>query len=156
MDNCYHSFSYIQTILNFIQGVYDLRKSRVSNLKNSSNNWNFITAQPIRNLWMPASPEMNKTGFLQQASLTLSPQSPSLFLSFPPNPLPLSTPATQANYWLVFLLFLCSCEHDHHIYIQSHLNVKIYFWLAQLGEHLSAEQEVTGSNPGQTNTQGLK
>ena len=29
-------------------------------------------------------------------------------------------------------------------------------WLAQLGEHQSAdEREVMGSNPGQTNTQGL-
>ena len=29
-------------------------------------------------------------------------------------------------------------------------------WLAQLGECWSAEQEVAGLNPGQTNTQGLK
>ena len=28
-------------------------------------------------------------------------------------------------------------------------------WLAQLGEHLSAELEVVGSNPSQTNTQSL-
>ena len=28
-------------------------------------------------------------------------------------------------------------------------------WLAQLGEHQSAEQEVTGSNPSWINTQGL-
>ena len=28
-------------------------------------------------------------------------------------------------------------------------------WLAQLGEHLSAEGEVMGSNPGWINTQGL-
>ena len=28
-------------------------------------------------------------------------------------------------------------------------------WLAQLGERQSAEWEVMGSNPGQTNTQGL-
>ena len=28
-------------------------------------------------------------------------------------------------------------------------------WLAQLGEHQSGEREVMGSNPGQTNTQGL-
>ena len=29
-------------------------------------------------------------------------------------------------------------------------------WLAQLlGEHWSAKREVTGSNPGRTNTQGL-
>ena len=28
-------------------------------------------------------------------------------------------------------------------------------WFAQLGEHWSAKREVTGSNPGQTNTQGL-
>ena len=28
-------------------------------------------------------------------------------------------------------------------------------WLAQLGERRSAEQEVAGSNPGRTNTQGL-
>ena len=27
-------------------------------------------------------------------------------------------------------------------------------WLAQLGERRSAEREVTGSNPGRTNTQG--
>ena len=29
-------------------------------------------------------------------------------------------------------------------------------WLAQLGEPRSTEREVTGSNPGQTNTQGLQ
>ena len=28
-------------------------------------------------------------------------------------------------------------------------------WLAQLGEHRSADREVTGSKPGRTNTQGL-
>ena len=28
-------------------------------------------------------------------------------------------------------------------------------WLAQLEERRSAEREVTGSNPGRTNTQGL-
>ena len=57
-----------------------------------------ITAQPIRTLRMPASAEMNKRGFLQQASLTLSPQSPSLF-PFLPIPLPFSvTPAaTQVS-----------------------------------------------------------
>ena len=37
-------------------------------------------ALPIRNLPTPASAEINKRGFLYQASLTLSPQSPSLFL----------------------------------------------------------------------------
>ena len=36
-------------------------------------------------------------------------------------------------------------------------NVDILFaWLAQLGERRSAEWEVTGSNLGRTNTQGLK
>ena len=29
-------------------------------------------------------------------------------------------------------------------------------WLAQLGERWSAEREVTGSNPGRINTQGLQ
>ena len=29
-------------------------------------------------------------------------------------------------------------------------------WLAQLGERRSAEREVASSNPGRTNTQGLK
>ena len=29
-------------------------------------------------------------------------------------------------------------------------------WLAQLGERRSTEWEVTGSNPGQTNTRGLQ
>ena len=28
-------------------------------------------------------------------------------------------------------------------------------WLAQLAERRSAEREITGSNPGRTNTQGL-
>ena len=44
-----------------------------------------IKAQPISNLRTPASSEINKRGFLQQASLTLSP--------YPP----VSTPATQAK-----------------------------------------------------------
>ena len=69
-----------------------------------------ITAQPIRNLRMPASAEMNKRGFLQQASLTLSPQSPSLF-PFLPIPLPFSvTPAaTQVSEWIQQL----SQPHKH-------------------------------------------
>ena len=29
-------------------------------------------------------------------------------------------------------------------------------WLVKLGEHRFVEREVTGSNPGQNNTQGLK
>ena len=29
-------------------------------------------------------------------------------------------------------------------------------WLGQLGEHRSSEREVVSSNPGRTNTQGLK
>ena len=37
-------------------------------------------APPIRNLQTPALAEINKRGFLYQASLTLSSQSPSLFL----------------------------------------------------------------------------
>ena len=32
----------------------------------------------------------------------------------------------------------------------------LFAWLAQLGERRSVEQEVVGSNPGRTNTQGLK
>ena len=31
-----------------------------------------------------------------------------------------------------------------------------FAWLAQLGERWSAEQQVAGSNPARTNTQGLK
>ena len=42
-----------------------------------------ITAQPIRNLQTPASAEMNKRRFLQQASLPLSPPPLSLFTFFP-------------------------------------------------------------------------
>ena len=48
-----------------------------------------ITTHPIRNLRTPASAEMNKRRFLKQASLPLSPQSPSLF---PFLPIPISTP----------------------------------------------------------------
>ena len=36
-----------------------------------------------------------------------------------------------------------------------HICMYIDAWLAQLGERRSAEREVMGSNPGQTNTQGL-
>ena len=36
------------------------------------------------------------------------------------------------------------------------MNLLCCRWLAQLGECRSAEQEVLSSNPGQTNTQGLK
>ena len=51
-----------------------------------------ITAQPIRNLLTPASADMNKRGFWEQASPPLP-----LFPFLPiPYPLPLSTPATQA------------------------------------------------------------
>ena len=37
----------------------------------------------------------------------------------------------------------------------AHSKSKTAAWLAQLGERRSAEPEVTGSNPGWTNTQGL-
>ena len=63
-----------------------------------------ITAQPIRNLRRPASAEMNKRGFLYQASLSLSPQTPSFSPS--PYPLPLSTPAPQAGeQWILRAVF---------------------------------------------------
>ena len=56
-----------------------------------------ITAQPIRNLRTPASADMNKRGFLEQASPPPLPNPPPLFPFLPiPYPLPLSTPATQA------------------------------------------------------------
>ena len=55
-----------------------------------------ITAQPIRNLRTPASADMNKRGFLEQASPPPLPNPPPLFPFLPiPYPLPLSTPATQ-------------------------------------------------------------
>ena len=56
------------------------------------------TAQAIRNLRTPASADMNKRGFLEQASPAPLPNPPSLFPFLPiPYPLPLSTPATQAR-----------------------------------------------------------
>ena len=36
------------------------------------------------------------------------------------------------------------------------VNLNAAAWLAQLGELRSAEQEVAGSSPGRTNTQGLE
>ena len=57
------------------------------------------------------------------------------------------------------------CEHKSNLEIgiitpQKNTDVsKTHFTatsLAQLGERRSAEREVTGSNPGQTNTQGLQ
>ena len=58
-----------------------------------------ITAQPIRNLRTPASADMNKRGFLEQASPPPLPNPPPLFPFLPiPYPLPLSTPATQARH----------------------------------------------------------
>ena len=36
------------------------------------------------------------------------------------------------------------------------INLNAAAWLAQLGELRSAEQEVAGSSPGRTNTQGLE
>ena len=36
-----------------------------------------------------------------------------------------------------------------------HICLCMDVWLAQLGKRQSAEREVVGSNPGQTNTQGL-
>ena len=38
--------------------------------------------------------------------------------------------------------------------IKSH-DITSAAWLAQLREHQSAKQEIKGSNPGPTNTQGL-
>ena len=79
-----------------------------------------ITAQPIRNLRTPASAEMNRMGFLQQGSLTLSLQSPSLFPFLPIRPLPLLTPATQANNWLIFsFVFIFLWAFNHHIIIMQ-------------------------------------
>ena len=57
------------------------------------------------------------------------------------------------------------CEHKSNLEIgiitpQKNTHVsKTHFtatWLAQLGERRSTEREVTGSNPGRTNTQGLQ
>ena len=57
------------------------------------------------------------------------------------------------------------CEHKSNLEIgiitpQKNTHVsKTHFtatWLAQLGECRSTEREVTGSNPGRTNTQGLQ
>ena len=59
-----------------------------------------ITAQPIRNLRTPASVDMNKRGFLEQASPPPLPNAPPLFPFLPIPyllPLPLLTPATQAT-----------------------------------------------------------
>ena len=57
-----------------------------------------ITAQPIRNLRTPASADMNKRGFLEQASPPPLPNPPPLFpFLLIPYPLPVSTPATQAT-----------------------------------------------------------
>ena len=39
---------------------------------------------------------------------------------------------------------------------QGERQKKKKFWLAQFGERRSAERDVTGSNPGRTNIQGLK
>ena len=90
-------------------------------------NKSLITAQPIRNLQTPASAEMNRRGFLQQVSLTLSSQSPSLF-PFLPIPYPYWPLLRRPTTGWFFPLFLCSCEHNHHIIImQSHLNRKNYF-----------------------------
>ena len=47
---------------------------------------------------------------------------------------------------------------DVHLKKNTHVS-KTHFtttWLAQLGERRSTEREVTGSNPGRTNTQGLQ
>ena len=59
-----------------------------------------ITAQPIRNLRTPASADMNKRGFLEQASPPPLPNPPPLFpFLHIPYPLLLSTPATQASFF---------------------------------------------------------
>ena len=64
-----------------------------------------ITAQPIRNLRTPASADMNKRGFLEQASPPPLPNPPPLSPFLPiPYPLPLSTPATQANEFTPFVM----------------------------------------------------
>ena len=44
-----------------------------------------------------------------------------------------------------------SQNHKENVHIDSFTAA----WLAQLGERWSAEREVTGSNPGRINTQGL-
>ena len=67
-------------------------------LWNAHVNMLLITAQPIRNLRTPVSADMNKRGFLEQASPPPLPNPPPLFPFLPiPYPLPLSTPATQAK-----------------------------------------------------------
>ena len=45
-----------------------------------------------------------------------------------------------------------SCIHIYLVYWKEALSTA---WLAQLGERLSAERKVAGSNPGGNNTQGL-
>ena len=83
---------------------------------NAHFNMLLITAQPIRNLRTPASADMNKRGFLEQASPLPLPNPPPLFPFLPipyPLPLPLSTPATQARLPVLFGLKTRREKHNH-------------------------------------------
>ena len=78
-----------------------------------------ITVQPIRNLRTPASADMNKRGFLEQASPSPLPNPPPLFPFLPISyPLPLSTPATQAIFYSI-QLFLNAEGQNTAITIQT-------------------------------------
>ena len=74
-----------------------------------------ITAKPIRNLRTPASTDMNKRGFSEQASPLPLPNPPPLFSFLPiPYPLPLSTPASQARVNILSFLLDSYVTHVLH------------------------------------------
>ena len=53
------------------------------------------------------------------------------------------------NHLLLFTAYSFNTDHEHICHLTAAR-------LAQLGERRSAEREVVSSNPGRTNTQGLK
>ena len=66
-----------------------------------------ITAQPISNLRTPASADMNKRGFLKQASPPPLPNPPPLFNpSLTPTPYPFRR-LLRRLFWLWLTLYLC-------------------------------------------------
>ena len=72
-----------------------------------------ITAQPIRNLRTPASADMNKRGFLEQASPPPLPNPPPLFPFLPiPYPLP-PTPFDACYAGYISMEFLRSFLRRH-------------------------------------------
>ena len=97
-----------------------------------------ITAQPIRNLRTPASADMNKRGFLEQASPLPLPNPPPLFPFLPiPYPYPfrrLLSRLEKNQHFLEFAIFKWLNRAHQELCLKKRCQDKMFF-LCRLMQH---------------------